>query len=265
MDNRWSILGFSRDDSVLYFIVILQKSKNHYDFLEKQEKVSNFALKLIFFIYKSSKTMKKTFLMAVTALMMAINMNAQEGYEDTKHEVSIALGVGSTSQLFDTYEDIGNALFGWDSKDEKYIGPISAEYFYHINKWLGIGSIFVFGNYKVNLYDNGYGYYSYSRNNSNKRLGKKSCNYYTLLPTVKFNFVRKTHFGLYSKAGLGVTYRTESTEYNFDNDYDTDKSFLLNWQLSFIGVEAGSPYLRGFAELGLGEQGVVCAGLRYKF
>ena len=39
----------------------------------------------------------------------------------------------------------------------------------------------------------------------------------------------------------------------------------FNWQFSFIGVEVGSPYLRGFAELGTGEQGVVCAGIRYKF
>ena len=40
---------------------------------------------------------------------------------------------------------------------------------------------------------------------------------------------------------------------------------LFNWQLSLIGVEAGSPYMRAFAELGFGEQGIVCAGLRYKF
>ena len=92
--------------------------------------------------------------MAVTLLMMAINMNAQEGYEDTKHEVSVALGVGSSSKLLDDYH-----YYGCYSKNEKYIGPISAEYFYHINKWLGIGSIFAFGNYKEDLYYYGYGSY----------------------------------------------------------------------------------------------------------
>ena len=82
--------------------------------------------------------------------------------------------------------------------------------------------------------------------------------------------MRKTHFGLYSKAALGVILRAESFEYI---DYDTrnivhtdnGNALRFNWQFSFIGVEVGSPYLRGFAELGTGEQGVVCAGMRYKF
>ena len=209
--------------------------------------------------------MKKNILMAVAVLMMAININAQEGYEDTKHEVSISLGVESNSQWIDTYEDIGNDFFGCYGQNEKYLGSISAEYFYHLNKWLSIGSIFVFGNHKQDLYGPIY----YPNDNKiytiNKRIGKGSDCYYTLLPAVKFNFVRKNHFGMYSKAALGVTFRTESIEYDLDYDDYNEKSLLLNWQLSFIGVEAGSPYLRGFAELGIGEQGIVCAGIRYKF
>ena len=139
--------------------------------------------------------------------------------------------------------------------------PISAEYFYHINKWLGIGSIFVYGKHKQELYD-----ISSSKHISyDDRVAKRSYNYYTLLPTVKFNFVRKKNFGLYSKAGLGVTYRTESMDYDDGSEEYSDKALLFNWQLSLIGVEAGSPYMRAFAELGFGEQGIVCAGLRYKF
>jgi hypothetical protein len=32
-----------------------------------------------------------------------------------------------------------------------------------------------------------------------------------------------------------------------------------------IGLEAGSEAIRAFAELGFGEKGTLCAGLRYKF
>ena len=39
----------------------------------------------------------------------------------------------------------------------------------------------------------------------------------------------------------------------------------VNWQASLLGFEAGSPTIRAFAELGTGEQGIVLAGLRYKF
>ena len=85
-----------------------------------------------------------------------------------------------------------------------------------------------------------------------------------LMPAVKFNFLRKKNVGLYSKAALGVTYRTEYIDYDDGSkDYD-EKDFHVNWHLSFIGVEVGGPYLRGFTELGIGEQGIVCAGLRYK-
>ncbi len=204
--------------------------------------------------------MKKIISMAI-ALIMAVNVNAQEGYEDTKHEVSIALGIEANSQWIDDFETGFTVLSGYRCENEKYMEPISAEYFYHINKWLGIGSIFVYGKHKQELYD-----ISSSKHISyDDRVAKRSYNYYTLLPTVKFNFVRKKNFGLYSKAGLGVTYRTESMDYDDGSeDYD-EKDLLLNWQLSLIGVEAGSPYMRAFAELGFGEQGIVCAGLRYKF
>jgi hypothetical protein len=36
------------------------------------------------------------------------------------------------------------------------------------------------------------------------------------------------------------------------------------FQLSFIGVEFGSKF-RGFAEAGIGDQGFIQAGIRYKF
>ena len=200
--------------------------------------------------------MKKLIFMVTAALMGAVNVNAQEGYEDTKHDVSITFGVGSNSQWIDAFEDIFD---GYSYDNDRYMEPISAEYFYHINKMLGLGAIFVYGNHKQDAYD------LLTSKKDRTRIGKSSNSYYTLMPAVKFNFVRKKNFGLYSKAALGVTYRTESIDYiDGSDDYD-EKGLLLNWQVSFIGVEAGSPSLRGFAELGIGEQGIVCAGIRYKF
>ena len=200
--------------------------------------------------------MKKLIFMVTAALMMAVNVNAQEGYEDTKHEVAIVFGVESNSQWIDTFENI---FSNYTYENDRYMEPISAEYFYHINKMLGLGAIFVYGNHKQDLYDR------WSSSKDRIRIGKSSNSYYTLMPAVKFNFLRKKNVGLYSKAALGVTYRTESIDCIDDSDDYDEKGLLFNFQLSFIGVEAGSPYLRGFAELGVGEQGIVCAGIRYKF
>jgi hypothetical protein len=36
-------------------------------------------------------------------------------------------------------------------------------------------------------------------------------------------------------------------------------------QLTALGAEFGSQQLRGFAELGFGERGMITLGLRYKF
>ena len=197
--------------------------------------------------------MRKLILM-VTALILATNVNAQEGYEDTKHEVGLSFGLASNSQWIDAFEDVSS---DYSYENIKYVEPISAEYFYHINKVLGLGGIFVYGNTKQDVY--------YRWSSSWDRIGKSSNGYYTLMPAVKFNFLRKKNVGLYSKAALGVTYRTEYIDYDDGSKEYDEKDFHVNWQLSLIGVEAGSPYMRAFAELGFGEQGIVCAGLRYKF
>ena len=71
---------------------------------------------------------------------------------------------------------------------------------------------------------------------------------------------------MYSKLAVGATLRNES----FDSDDpavqdDSDTEVHVNWQASLLGIEAGSPSLRGFIELGTGEQGIALIGLRYKF
>jgi len=63
---------------------------------------------------------------------------------------------------------------------------------------------------------------------------------------------------MYSKLALGVLIGSDSGE---PNDKTTA---ALGWQASAVGAEFGSSF-RGFVELGFGEQGILLAGLRYKF
>ena len=98
------------------------------------------------------------------------------------------------------------------------------------------------------------------------KIGESKNNYFTLMPAVKFDWLRKSHFGMYSKLAVGATLRSE--EYTSKNDSKrdyTDSTVHLNWQVTAIGIEAGSTTVRGFAELGTGEQGVILAGVRCKF
>ena len=45
---------------------------------------------------------------------------------------------------------------------------------------------------------------------------------------------------------------------------EEDDIFFM-WQASLLGVEVGSQNIRGFVEAGAGEQGILLAGIKYKF
>ena len=70
----------------------------------------------------------------------------QVDYEN-RNEIAISYGVYSNSQVISFYEDI-IAIMVTGSRGyfdhEKFIGPIGAEYFYHVNKGLGVGGIGIY-------------------------------------------------------------------------------------------------------------------------
>ena len=87
-----------------------------------------------------------------------------------------------------------------------------------------------------------------------------------MLPAAKFNWLRKKYFGMYSKVAAGVTFTSKKEDYTKGSTGNRSESKVnFNWQASVLGVEAGSPNVRGFVELGIGEQGVMVAGIRCKF
>ena len=205
--------------------------------------------------------MKRILIMAITALMSVTAINAQEGYEDTQHEVALSYGALSTSQWLDVFEHIASAVFeNGKYENERNFGPIGVEYFYHAKKWIGVGGTFVYGSCTQDIVNR-------SDPDNVKKDGEMVHNFFTLMPAVKFDWLRKKHFGMYSKLAFGATLRQESvTSYNLEkNPSSNDVMVHVNWQVSPIGMEFGGIYLHGFAELGIGEQGTLLAGLRYKF
>ena len=201
--------------------------------------------------------MKKIVLMVAAAVMAVTSVNAQKGYDDTKHEVAISLGAGSNSQFMDAFEKIGSGFVSLGSvtyENEKEGGPLSAEYFYHVKNWLGVGGICAL-TWKTN-----------DLKVMGNKIGESSSNYYTLMPAVKFNYLRKSYFGMYTKLAAGATMHRQSFE-STDSEHkdESDSEIVFNWHVSLLGMEVGSPYIRGFLELGVGEQGIGQIGVRYKF
>ena len=198
--------------------------------------------------------MRKILLMAAVAMVTTMNVNAQSNGYDTKQEVAISYGIDSNSQIIDAFETIGGALVGVKLENDKFFGPISAEYFYHVKNWLGVGGILAYGMNKQDVMS------------GKDKIGESKNTYLTLMPAVKFDWVREKHFGMYSKLAFGATLRNEKYEsVNATSKDDSDSEVHVNWQASLLGIEAGGPTIRGFLELGTGEQGIALIGLRYKF
>ena len=184
-------------------------------------------------------------------------VNAQDE-EETRHEVAISYGVMPNSIWVDVFTDVIKAYFGETQDGYKYVGPIALEYYYHTSPLIGVGAVAVFTTNNQN------GYFDDVQSSHTVRT------YFTAMPSVKFNWLRKKNWGMYSKIAAGVTYKKKKK-----NDYDengkktgektTAKDLMFNFQASLIGVEAGNNHVRGFLELGVGEQGVALAGMRYKF
>lgn len=199
--------------------------------------------------------MKRILVMVAVALMATMSVNAQN--EDLRHEVSVAYGGPSLSQFGSGLgEGIGLAFTNSEYDDGKIFNPISAEYFYHLdNPKLAIGGFISYSKWDSDVL---------RRSNNNDKLGERNRIYLSVMPGIKWYWVNKNSFGFYSKAAAGPVFLICKSE-----DYELKKSSTENgtyflFQCSPIGIEFGGKF-RGFAEIGLGEQGVLLGGLRYKF
>ena len=71
---------------------------------------------------------------------------------------------------------------------------------------------------------------------------------------------------MYSKLAIGATLRTEKMDYIAPDKENINNSDVhLNWHVSLLGLEVGGETVRGFLEVGSGEQGMALVGMRYKF
>ena len=201
--------------------------------------------------------MKKLFVMAVAALMTTMSVNAQN--EDLKHEIGVSYGAGLSTISDGIGNSVGCGLWenwgGYEWTNDKQFGTLAVEYFYHTNNpKLAVGAIATFAQYGEDV----------MKKDTKQITGERTRNYFSVMPSVKYYWVNKNHFGLYSKAAAGVMLLSEKSKDKEFNKEETSSSLYFMGQVSALGVEFGGK-VRGFVEAGCGEQGIVLAGLKYKF
>ena len=228
----------------------------------------------------------RNLLIAATILFCGttcVNANAQTAsYSDTRHEIGVTVGVGTTTQFIHAIANFAaiaveatattaataGAYTGYEYGESHDLPAFSVEYYYHIDPVIGIGGYVAYNGTYRDMY------FNWRDNNSgedhSENFGKAWHHNISVIPTVKFDWFSREHFGLYSKAGFGIsimceTQKDDNSDSKNEKSTYTETSVFPNMELTFIGFEAGNHNWRGFAEFGFGEQGIYAAGLRYKF
>ena len=184
--------------------------------------------------------------MMIAALMVAsVSANAQN--DDLKNEIGVFYGFVSASSFTSI---IGGAFSSaLSSSDQGSLwGPIGVEYYRHVTPVVAFGGVGTIAGCKWG--DDNF-----------------KSTYITVMPSVKFNWLRRDHWGMYSALSAGVMFINDKVSSSYQGEKKVESDNVTNFmiQATAIGLEAGGEAFRGFAELGFGEKGVLCAGLRYKF
>lgn len=191
----------------------------------------------------------KTFILILALAAPICNINAQE----PKHEISVSYGVLPNSLWLDGVQTFFEALFGQKKDTRNYVGPIGLEYHYRVSPLIGVGAVAVYSHHEEDLLKD------------DAVIRSRNKNYYTIMPSVKFNWLRRNHWGLYSKVAIGASLFNQKMKEAETGQKTDENKVNFNFQASAIGIEAGSGTIHGFFEVGLGEQGVFLGGVRAKF
>jgi len=182
------------------------------------------------------------------SLLVALSLCANAGAQNTcSHEFAFSYGLGSTSGFVAVSASVIAAIFG-ATLDYSFIGPVAGEYFYHVSDLVGVGGVVSCAAFK-----------------EKESSGKNPMNCLALLPGVKLDWLRREQFGMYSKLCAGAAYLTSpGGDTETEDASDSSGSLIFNFQASLLGVEFGRG-TRGFVEAGVGEQGFLLGGVRFRF
>ena len=200
--------------------------------------------------------MKKILVFAVVAMMSVMGVKAQS--DEPRNEIGVSYGLGISLIGDGIGHGIGEGLFdamvGRKWTNDKQFGSLALEYFRHLdNPRVAVGGIVTYSQFGEDVEYQG------------SKEGERTRKYISVMPSVKYYYVNKKSFGMYSKLGVGGMLLNSKSEDTKSGKSDSDSKLYFAYQVSLLGLEAGSQNIRAFLEAGVGEQGIVLAGLRCKF
>lgn len=201
---------------------------------------------------------------AETAPTDSVALEAQAVKPDLYHtypnDIAINYGVASVqtfvSLVAETMMIIPTAIGGMQFDGFHSTGSIGVSYYRSLGKTVSVGGVVNYNRVFSNFHDK----------NDPAITGKFAMNWVVVMAAAKFYWFKKPSVAMYSKVGLGAGMLINRFTKKEADGTRSASPLTVGWapaaQLSAVGVEFGGR-VRGFAELGLGMEGVLNLGVKY--
>lgn len=190
--------------------------------------------------------MKRIYLIII-ALSINASINAQN--INIQNELSVLVGAG------------GPLCCGVEHNDQnichlysfEYWSPtISLVYYRHLTQKLACGTKLSYMHWNDKCQEQVTPWNGISNN---------SChNCYSIMPSIKYDWLQKKYFRIHSSIGVGVGMNYQNQTY-----YGKHKTIYYDpvWDFTAVGIEVGGPHLSGIIDLNIGMATLFSAGINY--
>jgi len=194
--------------------------------------------------------MKKSIFIAIaTVVGFVFNTQAQES---KKHEIRIDYSDATPLVIADVFTNaFVSAISGSESSNEKAFGMLSTGYRYALSNRFSIGADLSYANASSDM-----------KNKSTNEITYRKSNFYMVLPTAKYSYVKRGIIDFYGTVASGAILANGSDR--TDHEKTTTNDIIFAFQVNPLGLRIGKDW-GGFLEAGYGFKGIFALGASYRF
>lgn len=211
--------------------------------------------------------MKKLALTLALSMIFAPCLKAQ----DFNNEFDLSYGRASVPGVAYTFASVFATVltFGYLAPEDFHsTGAVTAGYWHYFSPRFSVGGDLAFENFKLRFSE----YRGKDAEGQSLREPSdwNNMTFTSLMPGMKFQWVDRAHFGMYTKANVGgIWYHNDQIKVKADEEnweeHESSDDFGFAFQLSLIGIEGGNGHWRATTEIGWGMEGLVQVGVKYLF
>lgn len=179
---------------------------------------------------------------------------SQTDWKSNRQQVRLGLGVLPFDLETRYYYLINGAINETYPGNHMMLPCFNLTYTFQLKKWLAVGALVSYTREYQSIYS--------LRND--RPVYKWHKNYSSFIPIVRFDWFRRNLVTLYSNIGIGLTLETQSSKNLVSKDKNNYVIWYISPQISPLGITVGKR-IYGFGEVGIGIDGIVKAGVGYKF